>query len=118
MMSHRTPAVVVYRMKRLSYKIAKKLVTIPYITLVNLLANEEVYPEFPTYLDPSDKVAVRVLEILNDPDRARSIRRRLEALCQSVAKPGACAAAARIIVGMAKGPEASVNTARQTSASS
>jgi lipid-A-disaccharide synthase len=118
MMYHRTPAVVVYRMKRLSYKIARKLVTIPYITLVNLLANEEVYPEFPTYLDPSEKVAVRVLEILNDPARAQSIRDKLEALCRSVAKPGACAAAASIVVEMAKGPGASVNIARQTSASS
>jgi hypothetical protein len=36
------------------------------------------------------------------------IREKLDALCKSVAKPGACAAAAAIIV----------STARQTSASS
>lgn len=108
MMYHRTPAVVVYRMKRLSYKIARKLVTIPYITLVNLLANEEVYPEFPTYLDPSDKVAVRVLELLNDPGRVKSVREKLDALCRTVAKPGACEAAAKFIV----------SSARRTSASS
>lgn len=107
LMYHRTPAVVVYRMKRLSFKIARKLVTIPYITLVNLLANEEVYPEFPTYLDPSDKVAVRVLELLNDPARTHLVREKLDALCRTVARPGACEAAARIIVSSARRPSAS-----------
>ena len=42
---------------------------IPYITLVNLLAGEEVYPEFATDRDPSEAVAARVLEILTNPDR-------------------------------------------------
>jgi lipid-A-disaccharide synthase len=105
-------------MKRMSYKLARQLVTIPYITLVNLLANEEVYPEFPTYLDPSDKVAVRILELLNDPSRAELVREKLDALCKTVAKPGACAAAAMNIVTMANSPVDQVNTARRTSASS
>ena len=80
LMYRRTPAVIVYRMKRLSLKIARKLVKIPYITLVNLLAGEELYPEFPTDRDPSKEVAARVLEILNDAEQAASVERKLERL--------------------------------------
>ena len=89
MMYRRTPAVIVYRMRRFDLKVAKMLVKIPYITLVNLLANEEVYPEFPTDRDPSEAVAARVLEFLNDPGRGgggangSSIN-----LCDEVARPG------------------------------
>jgi lipid-A-disaccharide synthase len=98
MMYRRTPAVVVYRMRRFDLKMGKLLVKVPYITLVNLLANEEVYPEFPTDRDPSTAVAARVLELLNDPARREAVTRKLDTLCNEVAKPGACAAAARLIL--------------------
>lgn len=97
MMYRRTPAVIVYRMKRLSLWLARRLVKIRYITLVNLLADEAIFPEFPTATDPSDEVAVKLLELLNDPVRAQKVRNKLDELCQSVAKPGACAAAAQMI---------------------
>src|SRR5262249_7471404 len=64
MMYRRTPAVIVYRMRRFDLKMGKLLVKVPYITLVNLLAGEEVYPEFPTDRDPSEVVAKRLLEFL------------------------------------------------------
>ena len=108
MMYRRTPAVIVYRMRRFDLKMGKMLVKVPYITLVNLLAGEEVYPEFPTDRDPSDKVAARVLEFLNDAVRRETVQRKLDALCDQVAKPGACAAAARFILRVA----APVSTAR------
>jgi lipid-A-disaccharide synthase len=100
MMYRRTPAVIVYRMKRLPLFIARRLVKVRFITLVNLLADEELFPEFPTARDPSDQVAVRLLELLNDPARAQQVRDKLDALCKSFAKPGACTAAAKAIVGL------------------
>src|SRR5262245_28343088 len=81
MMYRRTPALVVYRMRRFDLKMAKMLVKVPYITLVNLLANEEVYPEFPTDRDPSAAVASRVVELLNDPARREAVVQKLEVLC-------------------------------------
>jgi len=101
MMYRRTPAIVVYRMKRMTLKIARKLVKLRFITLVNLLADELLYPEFPTDRDPSVQVAAEVLELLTDADKARTIREKLAALCDRVAKPGACAAAAKFITSFA-----------------
>lgn len=39
------PMVVVYRVGRLSYVIGKKLISVPHISLVNLIAGREVVPE-------------------------------------------------------------------------
>jgi lipid-A-disaccharide synthase len=97
-MYRRKPAVIVYRLRRIDLKVGRKFMKVPFITLVNLLAKEEVYPEFLTDRDPSKGVASQVLGFLNDPKRAEEVRRKLDALCAEVAKPGACAAAARFIL--------------------
>lgn len=39
------PMVVVYQMKKLTYAIAKRLVKVPYVSLPNILAGEEIVPE-------------------------------------------------------------------------
>ena len=89
------PAVIVYRLRRIDLKVGRKFMKVRFITLVNLLAKEEVYPEFLTDRDPSKGVAGQVLSFLNDPKRASAVREKLDALCEEVAKPGACAAAAQ-----------------------
>ena len=101
LMYRRKPAVIVYRLKRIDLKVAGLFMKVRYITLVNLLAQEMVYPEFLTDRDPSQGVADRILEFLTDPVRRQAVRDRLDELCQEVAKPGACAAAARFIVNVA-----------------
>jgi lipid-A-disaccharide synthase len=98
LMYRRKPAVIVYRLKRIDLKVARQFMKVPYITLVNLLAREEVYPEFLTDRDPSQGVTKTVLSFLSDTHRSQAIRKRLGELCDEVAKPGACAAAARFII--------------------
>jgi lipid-A-disaccharide synthase len=103
LMYRRKPAVIVYRLKRIDLKVARPLMKVPFITLVNLLAREELYPEFLTDRDPSRGVADRILEFLTDSARREWVRRRLEAVCDEVAKPGACATAARFILDLPNG---------------
>ncbi|HKB02019.1 MAG TPA: lipid-A-disaccharide synthase [Gemmataceae bacterium] len=99
-MYRRKPAVIVYRLRRIDLKLGRKFMKVPFITLVNLLAKEEVYPEFLTDRDPSKGVASEVLGFLNDRERADEVRRKLDTLCGEVAKPGACATAARFILNL------------------
>ncbi|MCF7853953.1 MAG: lipid-A-disaccharide synthase [Candidatus Pacebacteria bacterium] len=40
------PLVVVYRLNRITYWLAKMLVRVPYFTMVNVVVNDAVYPEF------------------------------------------------------------------------
>jgi lipid-A-disaccharide synthase len=105
LMYHRKPAVIVYRLKRLDLKVARPFMKVPFITLVNLLAKEEVYPEFLTDRDPSKGVADRILAFLTDPARRDAVRRKLHLLCDEVAKPGACEKAARFILDVASRSE-------------
>jgi lipid-A-disaccharide synthase len=103
MMYRRKPAVIVYRLPRMNLKVARRLAKVPYMSLVNLLADGVVYPEFATDRDPSAGVAAKVVEVLNDPARAAAIRGKLDELCAWVAKPGACAAAAKFILDLNSG---------------
>jgi lipid-A-disaccharide synthase len=104
LMYRRTPAVIVYRVRRIDRKVAGVLLKVRYITLVNLLADKEVYPEFLTDRDPSNGVTARILEWLDDPKKCGSVKRELDALCERVAKPGACARAARFVLDLASRP--------------
>ncbi|MCX8109980.1 MAG: lipid-A-disaccharide synthase [Syntrophorhabdaceae bacterium] len=59
------PSVVIYRISTLSYLIAKILVDVRFISLPNLIAGREVFPEFIQHLDP-EKIAERVIYMLNN----------------------------------------------------
>jgi lipid-A-disaccharide synthase len=114
LMFRRKPAAIVYRLKRLDLKIARRFMKVPFIALVNLLAKEEVYPEFLTDRDPSKGVAAAVIEFLTDPRARKYVTDRLDELCDEVAKPGACAKAAQFILETARKPTpAIVSTARR-----
>jgi len=102
LMYRRKPAAIVYRVKRIDLKFGRKFMKVPFITLVNLLAKEEVYPEFLTDRDPSKQVADVVIGFLTDPPRRKYVIDRLDELCAEVAKPGACTAAARFVVEMVR----------------
>jgi len=92
------PATVIYRVGRISLRIGRWFMTTRHITLVNLLAGEELYPEFLCAHDPAEQMAEHVLKWLNDPAAAADVRQRLLALRQRVGEPGACERTARFIV--------------------
>ncbi len=95
------PTVVVYRLKPTTLWLVMRLVKVRYMSLVNLLAGEELYPEIPTSRDESDRIAGHLLEWLTDPVRRGALVGRLEALRDRVAVPGACERAAAYILGAA-----------------
>jgi lipid-A-disaccharide synthase len=104
LMYRRKPATIIYRLKRFDLKVARRFMKVPFITLVNLLAREELYPEFLTDRDPSKGVAEVVIGFLTDPRRRKYVTDRLDEVCAEVAKPGACATAARFILDVARKP--------------
>ncbi|HOV89478.1 MAG TPA: lipid-A-disaccharide synthase [Syntrophorhabdaceae bacterium] len=58
------PTVVIYKISTLSYMLARALVHVKYISLPNLIAGKEVFPELIQYLVP-EKIAEKVLYMLN-----------------------------------------------------
>jgi lipid-A-disaccharide synthase len=60
-----TPTIVIYKIPRLSYVLAKLLVKVRFISLPNIVAEREVFPEFIQSLEP-EKIAEKALYMLNN----------------------------------------------------
>lgn len=105
---HRKPAVIVYRVGEVLFRLGKVLTTCRFMSLVNLLVDDVLYPEYPTRNCEAEAVSGHILHWLNDEGAYEKLRHRLEALRQEVAKPGACARAAqRVLETLAAAPERS-----------
>jgi lipid-A-disaccharide synthase len=98
MLLREKPAVVVYRVGRLDMWVGRMLMTAPYISLVNLLAERELYPEFLTVRCQSQAMAEHVLRWLNDGEAYKQIGAELANLKRQVAVPGACGRTAQFIL--------------------
>lgn len=96
------PEVVCYKANRLSYLIAKNLIRVKYISLVNLVMDKEVVKELIQY-DFNEENLVRELEsLLRDPKRQRGILEDLDALKHRLGNAGASEKAADVIINMVK----------------
>jgi lipid-A-disaccharide synthase len=84
------PSVVVYRIGRLDLRLGRLFMTSPYISLVNLLAEKELFPEYLTDHCEAGAIADKVLTWLNDPAAYAAVCEELASLRQRVAAPGAC----------------------------
>lgn len=91
------PAVVIYRLKRYELKIGQFFKIVPFISLVNLLAKWEIYPEFLTARDPSTPVAEVIGKWLREPQTIDYLKFHLRQLKNDVGHPGACDKAARFL---------------------
>lgn len=92
------PTVVVYRIKPFDKWVAKKFIKSKYISLVNLIAGEEVFPEYLTDVDVSREMADHAGRWHADPAARAASREKLAGLRDRVAKPGATAIAAEAIL--------------------
>jgi lipid-A-disaccharide synthase len=67
------PQVVVYRVHPLSFFLAKRLVRVPYVSLVNLIANRRVVPELLQGDAAPEKIQDAVLELTSEEHRSAQI---------------------------------------------
>ena len=102
LMYHLKPAVVVYRLGWLSLRVSRWFMRCKYITLVNLLADKQIFPEFLTDRNPSRGVAEQVLNWLENPEEAADVKRSLQEVRDGVARAGACDRAASFVVSQLK----------------
>jgi lipid-A-disaccharide synthase len=91
------PTVVLYTIRRYELWIARPFIKSRYISLVNLLAGDEVMPEYLTHHDVSAELARWALTWLNDPASRERASAALRALSDRVARPGASERAAERI---------------------
>ena len=99
---HDTPMVIVYRMAPLSYQLARRVVSLDTIGMVNLIAGETIAPEFIQDAFTPEAVAREAISMLTDRDRAARIRARLAIVRERLGGPGASRRAAEAILRMVR----------------
>ncbi|HEY4275076.1 MAG TPA: hypothetical protein VGM68_06295, partial [Rhizomicrobium sp.] len=70
----RTPMVVAYRVGGLTFALANRLMTVPYMTLVNILLERKAIPEFKQYDATPEILAAEVEQLFRD-ESARAAQR-------------------------------------------
>ena len=115
---HEKPTVIHYQASRLLYALGKYLLmTVRYVTLVNILAADDAFngvrrpydrhepgaeripfPEYPTYTDKSADLAHHIVEWLTDESALKRRQQQLHDLKTRYAQPGASSRAAEYLL--------------------
>ena len=94
----KVPTVVVYKTSLITYIIGKLLVKVPYVAMPNILAQEEIFPEFIQNEATPDNIAKASLRILQDSTERQKILTGLEHIASQLGEPGATNRAAKSIL--------------------
>jgi lipid-A-disaccharide synthase len=92
------PQVVVYRVHPLTYAVGKRVVTVKFLSIINVMAGEKVLPEFVQDDFTPSAVAQEGLDLLNNPQRREAMKRRVAEIIATLGEPGASQRAAEAIL--------------------
>ena len=94
------PMVIVYKMSLLTYAVARLLVTVKHIGLVNILAGRRIVPELVQFDATPDNIAGEAKRFLYDTQYYEQTEKELNAVRLALGPPGASERVAREIAGM------------------
>lgn len=92
------PMTVAYKMFWPTFQIAKMVIKVKYISLVNLLADKPLVKELIQYQATPDALAAEVTGMFQNPQRLLALREELLKLRASLGEPGVAARAAQDIL--------------------
>lgn len=92
------PMVVIYKVNQLSYMIGKRLIKIPFVSLVNLIAGKEIVPELIQTEACPEKIVRQMRMIRDDKLRYNNTTHNLRELKSHLGKPGAAQRAAAAVI--------------------
>jgi len=79
------PSVVIYKISKFSYCVARMLVRVKHISLPNIIAEKELFPEFVQTLNP-EKIAETMVYVLNNGELG--IQKEMQKVRQRLTVPG------------------------------
>jgi len=94
------PTVTLYKTSWFNYEIARRIVTVKWATMPNILANEEVFPEFIQSTATPESISRAALELLQNEPRRAKIKSQLANIVSSLGEPGAARRAAAAILSL------------------
>jgi len=96
------PTVALYKTSPQTYWIGRQVVTVKYLSMPNILADEPLFPEFIQHEATSDNLARAALELLTNRARRIEIQSKLARVIATLGGPGAAKRAAKAILELAK----------------
>jgi len=101
---HERPAVVVYRLSGLTYRLAKRFVRVDHIAMPNLVAGRRILPELIQDQFTPDRVAAETVRLLQDREQHAAVRAALRDVRARLGGPGASGRAADAVLAVAHRP--------------
>lgn len=92
------PLAVVYKMPEFTYQIARRIIKVPYISLVNIVAGRGIVKEHIQRAATPDAIAGSIMQLFQNPDKLNAMRADLLALRAKLGDKGATRRAAEIIL--------------------
>ena len=94
------PTVTLYKTSWINWEIAKRIATVKWATMPNILTNEEVFPEFIQNAATPENISRAALELLQNESRRQKIKLQLSKIVSSLGEPGASQRAASAILSL------------------
>ena len=93
-----TPMVLLYKTSSLTYLLARWLINVKWIGLVNLVAGRSVVPELIQGEATGERLCQEVLRLLRDPSAYNDMKDELRRVRQSLGESGASSRAAKVVL--------------------
>jgi len=93
-----TPMVLLYKTAPVTYRLARWLINVKWIGLVNLVAGRSIVPELIQDEATVERLCEEVLRLLRDPSAYNGMKEGLCQVRQSLGEPGATSRAAQVVL--------------------
>lgn len=100
----KVPTVALYKTSWSTFQIGKRLITVKYLAMPNLLADEVVFPEFIQEQATQHNLAVAILSLLGDEIRRLEVKAKLAGILGKLGGPGGTRRAAQVIAALISDP--------------
>ena len=94
------PALVFYQTSALNYWIGKRIVTVKYLAMPNLLADELVFPEFIQHAATPENISRAAIDLLQNRDQREHVQKRLREIVATLGTAGAARRGAQAIMNL------------------
>jgi lipid-A-disaccharide synthase len=94
------PTIIVYKVSPVNYWVAKRLIQVPYIGLVNWVAGKKIVAELIQDQATPEALTDEARSLLTDPGRRAALQRELARVKEKIGGPGASDRVARIALEM------------------